>query len=133
MASTTRSGQRGSGLSAGQRQLIALARAELVDPSIVLLDEALDPATERLVLGAGHALTRSRSTVIVAHRLSTAARADHIAVIEHGRVVEIGSHATLVAAGGAYSRFWEASQRSLAHNSESPARESWNRSSLTNG
>ncbi|CAM3890619.1 ABC transporter ATP-binding protein [Smaragdicoccus niigatensis] len=129
-------GERGRGLSAGQRQLIALARAELVDPSIVLLDEAtaaLDPATERIVLDASRALTRSRTTVIVAHRLSTAARADRIAVIEHGRVVEIGTHAGLVAAGGAYSRFWEASQRSLAHNSESPARESGNRSSLTNG
>lgn len=106
-------GERGQGLSAGQRQLIALARAELVDPAIVLLDEAtaaLDPATERAVLEAGKALTRNRTTVIVAHRLSTAARADHIAVIDGGRVAETGTHASLLAADGIYARFWAVSK-----------------------
>ncbi|WP_062984068.1 ABC transporter ATP-binding protein [Nocardia anaemiae] len=104
-------GERGRGLSAGQRQLIALARAELVRPDLLLLDEAtatLDPETEASVLAASRSLTRGRTTVVVAHRLGTAARADRIAVVEHGRIVEIGTHDTLVAAGGRYAQLWAA-------------------------
>ncbi|MFF0452654.1 ABC transporter ATP-binding protein [Nocardia africana] len=104
-------GEGGRGLSAGQRQLIALARAELVDPDLLLLDEAtavLDPANEEKVLVASRSLARGRTTVIVAHRLATAARADRIAVVAHGRIVEFGTHAQLLAERGIYNRLWEA-------------------------
>ncbi|MGQ4616327.1 ABC transporter transmembrane domain-containing protein [Nocardia sp. R7R-8] len=106
-------GERGRGLSAGQRQLIALARAELVAPDLLLLDEAtatLDPDTEASVLAASRSLSRDRTTVIVAHRLGTAARADRIAVVDHGRIVEFGEHAELIVAGGPYARLWAAAQ-----------------------
>ncbi|UQX90144.1 ABC transporter ATP-binding protein/permease [Jatrophihabitans telluris] len=102
-------GERGRNLSAGQRQLVALARAELVDPDILLLDEAtaaLDLASEAAVVAATERLTRHRTTVTVAHRLSTAARADRILMLSDGRIVEDGSHAQLLAADGAYAALW---------------------------
>ena len=108
-----RVGERGRGLSSGQRQIIALARAEMLQPSVLLLDEAtatLDPATERAVLDASDKATEGRTSVVVAHRLATAKRADRILVIDGGQVVEDGPHDALVAAGGRYARMWAASR-----------------------
>ena len=93
--------ERGRNLSAGQRQLIALARAQLADPAILLLDEAtaaLDLAAEAAVNHAISELTAARTTIVVAHRLTTAARADRIMVLDSGRIVEAGSHDELLAA-----------------------------------
>ncbi|WP_227870138.1 ABC transporter ATP-binding protein [Streptomyces otsuchiensis] len=101
--------ERGRNLSAGQRQLIALARAELVAPDILLLDEAtaaLDLATEALVNEATDRLAVRRTTLVVAHRLTTAARADRVVVLDDGRVVEDGGHTELLARDGHYAELW---------------------------
>jgi ATP-binding cassette subfamily B protein len=103
--------ERGRSLSGGQRQLIALARARLVDPAILLLDEAtanLDLATEDRVNRAMGVVAEGRTTVLIAHRLQTARRADRIVVIDAGLVVEQGSHDELLAAGGRYAEMWAA-------------------------
>lgn len=107
--------ERGSRLSAGERQLVSLGRAALADPAVLVLDEAtsnLDPGTERAVEIALEQLTERRTVVVVAHRLSTAARADRVAVIDGGRLVELGTHDELVRREGRYAALfasWSAS------------------------
>jgi subfamily B ATP-binding cassette protein MsbA len=105
----TRVGERGVKLSGGQRQRIAIARVFLKDPAVVILDEAtssLDSESERLVEQAMEELLRGRSTLIIAHRLSTVRRADRVVVIDAGRVIEEGSHTQLLADNGLYARLY---------------------------
>ncbi|HZJ26020.1 MAG TPA: ABC transporter ATP-binding protein [Acidimicrobiia bacterium] len=103
--------ERGSRLSGGERQLVSLVRAALADPAVLVLDEAtsnLDPGTEVIVERALERLMAGRTVVVVAHRLSTAARCDRIAVVDDGRLVEIGPHTELLARGGHYERLFSA-------------------------
>jgi ATP-binding cassette subfamily B protein len=103
--------ERGSRLSAGERQLVSLARAALADPSVLILDEAtsnLDPGTEHAVEAALEHLMHGRTVVVVAHRLSTAARADRVGVVYDGRLSELGSHEELVALDGHYAELYRA-------------------------
>jgi subfamily B ATP-binding cassette protein MsbA len=107
-------GERGTQLSGGQRQRLAIARAVLKDAPILLLDEAtsaLDSETERAVQSALERVMAGRTTLVVAHRLSTIERASRIAVLEAGRLVELGSHAELLRAGGLYARLHQIQQR----------------------
>ena len=107
----TRAGERGSLLSLGQRQLIAFARALLADPRILILDEAtssVDIATEMRIESALGQLLEGRTAFVIAHRLSTIQRADLIVVLEHGRVVEQGTHAELIRTAGPYSHLYGA-------------------------
>ncbi|WP_281963888.1 ABC transporter ATP-binding protein [Serinicoccus marinus] len=112
----TQVGQRGESLSAGERQLVAIARAYLADPDLLVLDEAtsaVDPATEVRVQRALEGLTTGRTSVAIAHRLSTAEAADVVVVVDAGRIVELGHHRDLVARGGVYTRMhasWAAQQ-----------------------
>ncbi|MFI6350410.1 ABC transporter ATP-binding protein [Streptomyces sp. NPDC050560] len=106
----------GASLSGGEKQRVSLARALLKDAPVVLLDEAtaaLDPLNEAAVADAIRELARDRTVVVVAHRLSTVAAADRILVLERGRLAESGDHATLLASGGTYARFWH--ERLRAH------------------
>jgi ATP-binding cassette, subfamily B, bacterial len=107
--------ERGSRLSAGERQLVALARAALVDPRVLVLDEAtsnLDPGTEAEVEQALERLMAGRTVIVVAHRLSTVQRADHIAVIDAAGIAEYGTHEQLVAINGRYNALATAWQKS---------------------
>jgi ATP-binding cassette subfamily B protein len=102
----TEVGERGERLSAGERQLIALVRAYLASPDLLLLDEAtsaVDPLTEVRIGRALEKLSAGRTTIAIAHRLSTAARADRVLVMDHGYLVEDGSHEELLARGGVYA------------------------------
>ena len=108
---------RGVRLSAGERQLVGIARVALADPAVIVLDEAtssLDPATEAAVERALAAVVEGRTVVTIAHRLSTAERADRVAVMEHGHLVEVASHDELVEQGERYARLWASWQAGLA-------------------
>jgi putative ABC transport system ATP-binding protein len=112
----TRVGQRGESLSAGERQLVALIRAHLADPDLLVLDEAtsaVDPALEMRIGRALETLMSGRTSVTIAHRMSTAENADEVIVFDQGRVVQRGPHSALVAEGGVYGRLhssWVAQQ-----------------------
>eukprot|EP00882_Tetradesmus_deserticola_P028279 GHRQ01031499.1.p1 GENE.GHRQ01031499.1~~GHRQ01031499.1.p1 ORF type:complete len:161 (+),score=69.01 GHRQ01031499.1:756-1238(+) len=106
---TTMVGERGLKLSGGEKQRVAIARAFLRAPRLLICDEAtsaLDTATEASILGSLNELARGRTSIFVAHRLSTVAGCDRILVLSEGRLVEQGSHAQLLAAGGVYKDMW---------------------------
>ena len=110
-------GERGEALSVGERQLVALARAYVADPDLLVLDEAtsaVDPATEVRLQRTLEAVTRGRTTVAIAHRLSTVVEADEIIVLQDGRIAERGTHASLIAADGLYAEMWHRQAQAVA-------------------
>jgi ATP-binding cassette, subfamily B, bacterial len=117
--------ERGSRLSAGEKQLVSLSRAALRDPGVLVLDEAtssLDPGTELLVERAMRTLMQGRTVIVIAHRLSTAASADRVGVVEGGRLVELGTHRELLALGGRYAALFTKSAAALSSHEPAAAK-----------
>jgi ATP-binding cassette, subfamily B, bacterial len=109
-------GERGQGLSGGERQRISIARALLIDPRILILDEAtasVDSETEKEIQKALENLVKGRTTIAIAHRLSTLHRADRLVVLERGQVVEEGTHEALMERQGAYFNLYQAQARNI--------------------
>ena len=118
-------GERGQALSGGERQRISIARALLIDPRILILDEAtsaVDTETEKEIQKALDNLVQGRTTIAIAHRLSTLRKADRLVVLDRGQVVEVGDHDSLMASEGAYYRLWQAQAR---RDDESPEPKVW--------
>ena len=119
----TQAGERGSALSVGERQLVTLARAAISDPDLLILDEAtsaVDPFTEVRISRALEELAQGRTVITIAHRLSTAEKADRVLVYDQGRVVQDGVHDDLIAEGGVYGRLYEAWERGASEASARP-------------
>jgi ATP-binding cassette subfamily B protein len=114
-------GERGQGLSGGERQRISIARALLIDPALLILDEAtsaVDTETEKEIQKALDNLVKGRTTIAIAHRLSTLRKADRLVVMDRGEIVELGNHDELIAAQGHYWRLWEAQARRVDEQEE---------------
>ncbi len=110
-------GERGLKLSGGEKQRVAIARTLLKNPAILIFDEAtsaLDSRTERVIQAELEAIAAQRTTLVIAHRLSTIVHADQILVLEHGRIVERGTHDELLSRRGTYARLWQLQQREQA-------------------
>jgi ATP-binding cassette subfamily B protein len=110
----TKVGERGIKLSGGERQRVSIARAAMKKPQVYVFDEAtssLDSKTEREILRSLREISRLSTTLVIAHRLSTVVHADEIAVLDHGTIVERGTHASLLRENGRYASLWEAQQR----------------------
>ena len=117
-------GERGLKLSGGEKQRVAIARTLLKNPPILVFDEAtsaLDSQTEKSIQTELESIARARTTLVIAHRLSTVVNADQIVVLEHGQVVEQGNHATLLAQGGRYAELWQLQHREHLADAETPS------------